>query len=113
MITMSVSIPSLRHADHNDYDLDEANCELQGGCEELCGGVQEQGLLQDLWIQVLGLFIFRPFFTPMHYCLCSVNHGKDLFVATIILSESEFLGENCHLSELAEEGEEENQLKVS
>ena len=58
----------------------------------------------------------RPFsFIPMHYrlCSCSVNHGKDLFVTTIILSESEFLGENCHLSELAEEGEEENQLKVS
>ena len=30
-----------------------------------------------------------------------------------ICSESEFLGENCHLSELSEEGEEENQLKVS
>ena len=45
--------------------------------------------------------------------MCSVNHANDLFVATIILSESEFLGENCHLSELAEEGEEENQLKVS
>ena len=28
-------------------------------------------------------------------------------------SESEFLGENCHLSELSEEGEEDNQLKVS
>ena len=45
MITMSVSTPSLRHADHNDYDLDEANCEYQGGCEELCRRVQEQGLL--------------------------------------------------------------------
>ena len=28
-------------------------------------------------------------------------------------SESEFLGENCHLSELSEEGEGDNQLKVS
>ena len=44
---------------------------------------------------------------------CIMAYGNDLFVATIILSESEFLGENCHLSELAEEGEEENQLKVS
>ena len=63
----------------------------------------------------LAFFICRPFFIPMHYrlCSCSVYHGKDLFVATITLSESEFLGENCHLSELAEEGEEENQLKVS
>ena len=54
-----------------------------------------------------------PFLFQCIMCSCSVNHGKDLFVATIILSESEFLGENCHLSELAEEGEEENQLKVS
>ena len=42
---MSVSISSLRHGDHNDYDLDETKSECQGGCEELCGGVQEQGLL--------------------------------------------------------------------
>ena len=34
-------------------------------------------------------------------------------ITMTICSESEFLGENCHLSELSEEGEEENQLKVS
>ena len=45
MITRSVSILSLTLADHNDYDLDETYCEYQGGCEELCGRVQEQGLL--------------------------------------------------------------------
>ena len=38
---------------------------------------------------------------------------KIIMMTLIICSESEFLGENCHLSELSEEGEEENQLKVS
>ena len=38
---------------------------------------------------------------------------KMVMMTMIICSESEFLGENCHLSELSEEGEDENQLKVS
>ena len=112
----------------------DADDDEQGRREELCWGVQEPGLLQELWVQVpisnhngtmLSIMKVRMVASGQgHAIQCGHCENGDQMQCQcqkiqfhrendFDCSESEFLGENCHLSELSEEGEGDNQLKVS
>ena len=93
----------------------DADDDEQGGREELCWGVQEPGLLQELWVQVPisnhnGTMV--PIMKIRRVVSCHAiqcGHCENDFDC----SESKFLGENCHLSNLTTREEGVKQLKVS
>ena len=62
---------------------------------------------------MMTMTIMSMLMTMTMLMLITMTMAMTNMMTMTICSESEFLGENCHLSELSEEGEEENQLKVS